>query len=82
MSTLGNFFKVTTFGESHCKSVGVTIESPPPNFFINLDKIQSQLNRRRPGQSSITTPRDEKRDFSEMHPISQYGHPFTEDRNS
>lgn len=60
MSTFGNFFKVTTFGESHCKSVGVTIESPPPNFFIKLDKIQSQLNRRRPGQSSITTPRDEK----------------------
>lgn len=59
MSTFGNYYKVTTFGESHCHSVGVTINSPPPNFKLDLDKIQFQLNRRRPGQSAITTPRDE-----------------------
>ncbi len=59
MSTFGNFFKFSTFGESHCKSVGVTINSPPPNFDLDLDKIQKQLSRRRPGQSAITTPRDE-----------------------
>lgn len=59
MSTLGNYYKVTTFGESHCMSVGVTINTPPSNFKLDLNKIQSQLNRRRPGQSYITTPRDE-----------------------
>ena len=59
MSTFGNYYKITTFGESHCKSVGVTINSPPPNFELNLEKIQKQLSRRRPGQSAITTPRDE-----------------------
>lgn len=59
MSTLGNYYKITTFGESHCHSVGVTINSPPPNLKLDLEKVQNQLNRRRPGQSSITTPRDE-----------------------
>jgi len=59
MSTIGNYYKVTTFGESHCMSVGVTINTPPPNFKLDLDKIQLQLNRRRPGQSAITTPRNE-----------------------
>lgn len=60
MSTFGNYFKVNTFGESHCTSVGVTIDSPPPNLKLDIDLIQKQLNRRRPGQSIITTPRDEK----------------------
>ena len=59
MSTFGNYYKITTFGESHSHSVGVTINSPPPNFKLDIDKIQNQLNRRRPGQSAITTPRDE-----------------------
>jgi chorismate synthase len=59
MSTFGNYYKITTFGESHCNSVGVTITSPPPNINLDIDKIQKQLSRRRPGQSSITTPRDE-----------------------
>lgn len=59
MSIFGNFFKFSTFGESHCHSVGVTINTPPPNFELDLDKVQQQLSRRRPGQSSITTPRDE-----------------------
>jgi chorismate synthase len=60
MSTFGNYFKFTTFGESHCHSVGVTINSPPSNFKLNINKIQNQLTRRRPGQSSITTPRNEE----------------------
>ena len=59
MSIFGNYFKFSTFGESHCHSVGVTINTPPPNFELDLDKVQQQLSRRRPGQSSITTPRDE-----------------------
>ena len=60
MSTFGNYFKFTTFGESHCHSVGVTINNPPSNFKLDLNKIQNQLTRRRPGQSSITTPRNEE----------------------
>ncbi len=45
MSTLGNYYKITTFGKSHCHSVGVTINSPPPNFKLDLEKVQNQLNR-------------------------------------
>lgn len=59
MSSFGRYFKVTTFGESHCPSVGVVIDAPPSNFRLDLDKIQTQLSRRRPGQSDITTPRNE-----------------------
>lgn len=59
MSTFGNIFKITTFGESHSKAVGVVIDNFPPNFEIDFDSIQHQLNRRKPGQSNITTPRSE-----------------------
>ena len=60
MSSINKIFKVTTFGESHCDSVGVVIDGCPPNLHINEDDIQPQLNRRRPGQSSISTPRNEE----------------------
>ncbi|KAG9256180.1 chorismate synthase [Emericellopsis atlantica] len=60
MSSFGHIFKVTTAGESHGKSVSVIIENCPPNLPLVEEDIQPQLNRRRPGQSSITTPRDEK----------------------
>ena len=60
MSTFGRVFRITTFGESHCLAVGVTIENCPPNFILNLEDIQKQLNRRRPGQSKISTPRNEE----------------------
>ena len=59
MSTFGRIFKTTTFGESHCAGVGCVIEGVPPRMRLSIDDIQPQLNRRRPGQSSITTPRDE-----------------------
>lgn len=59
MSSFGNLFKINTFGESHSKSVGVIIDSPLPNIQLDIEKIQKQLNRRRPGQSHITTPRNE-----------------------
>jgi len=59
MNSFGNLFKINTFGESHSKSVGVIIDSPLPNIKLNIEKIQTQLNRRRPGQSHITTPRNE-----------------------
>ncbi|RDA83596.1 hypothetical protein CP532_2856 [Ophiocordyceps camponoti-leonardi (nom. inval.)] len=60
MSSFGHFFRVTTAGESHGKSVSCIIENCPPGLNLSESDIQPQLNRRRPGQSSITTPRDEK----------------------
>merc|ERR1711920_557465 len=60
MSTFGKLFRVTTFGESHCKGVGAIVDGVPPNMALTEDDIQPQLTRRRPGQSSLTTPRDEK----------------------
>jgi chorismate synthase len=64
MSTFGNIFKITTFGESHSKAVGVVVDNFPSNFEINFDDIQKQLNRRKPGQSDITTPRKENDIFT------------------
>ncbi|KAF4589888.1 chorismate synthase [Ophiocordyceps camponoti-floridani] len=60
MSTFGRFFLVHTAGESHGKSMGCIIENCPPGLTLSESDIQPQLNRRRPGQSAITTPRDEK----------------------
>ncbi|KAH6679942.1 chorismate synthase [Plectosphaerella plurivora] len=60
MSTFGQYYKVTTFGESHGKSVGVIIDGVPPGMALTESDIQPQLTRRRPGQSAITTPRNEK----------------------
>lgn len=58
-STFGTLFNVTTFGESHGKAVGAVIDGCPANLQLTEADIQPQLNRRRPGQSAITTPRDE-----------------------
>lgn len=60
MSSFGRIFRITTFGESHGTSVGCVIDGVPPNLPLCADDIQIQLNRRRPGQSSITTKRNEK----------------------
>nr|CCA16405.1 unnamed protein product [Albugo laibachii Nc14] len=60
MSTFGRLFRVTTFGESHCKGVGCIVDGVPPCLSLTEEDIQPQLTRRRPGQSTITTPRDEK----------------------
>lgn len=59
MNTLGASFKVTTFGESHGNCIGVVIDGCPAGLRINIDDIQKELNRRRPGQSSVTTSRNE-----------------------
>jgi len=59
-STFGRVFRVTTFGESHCKGVGTIVDGCPPGMALSESDIQSQLDRRRPGQSSISTKRDEK----------------------
>ncbi|KAG1725564.1 chorismate synthase [Suillus paluster] len=60
MSTFGTLFRVTTYGESHCASVGAIIDGCPPGLELSAQDIQVQLSRRRPGQSNLTTPRDEK----------------------
>lgn len=59
MNTFGHLFRVTTFGESHGGGVGVTIDGCPPKLEISEAEIQKELDRRRPGQSKITTPRRE-----------------------
>ncbi|KAK0613289.1 chorismate synthase [Immersiella caudata] len=60
MSTFGSYFRVTTGGESHAAAVSVLIDSPVPGMALTEADIQPQLTRRRPGQSALTTPRDEK----------------------
>lgn len=59
-STFGTLFRVTTFGESHGKAVGAIIDGCPARLALSEEDIQPQLDRRRPGQSALTTPRDEK----------------------
>jgi len=59
MSTFGTLFRVTTFGESHCKGVGAIVDGCPPGLALTEADIQPQLTRRRPGQSRLTTPRSE-----------------------
>ncbi len=58
-STFGHLFKVSTFGESHGGGVGVILDGCPPRLELDLQKIQAELDRRKPGQSKITTPRKE-----------------------
>ena len=59
-SNLGTLFKISTFGESHCKAVGVVIDGCPSGIQLTEKDIQPQLSRRRPGQSKLTTDRSEK----------------------
>ena len=60
MSSFGRLFRITTFGESHCKAVGVIVENMPPRIPLSESDLIPQLQRRRPGQSKINTERDEK----------------------
>jgi chorismate synthase len=58
-NSFGQLFRITTWGESHGGGVGVVIDGCPPRIALNEEDIQGELDRRRPGQSSITTTRDE-----------------------
>lgn len=58
-NTFGQLFRITTFGESHGGAVGVVIDGCPPGIEITEEEIQKELDRRKPGQSKITTPRKE-----------------------
>ena len=59
MNTFGQIFRLTTFGESHGAAIGGVVDGMPAGVEIDIDFIQQELNRRRPGQSSITTSRKE-----------------------
>jgi len=59
-NTFGKLFKLTSFGESHGKGIGGIIEGVPPGLEMDVEFIQKELARRRPGQSDISSPRDEK----------------------
>ncbi|MBO7554130.1 MAG: chorismate synthase [Bacteroidaceae bacterium] len=58
-NTFGNIFRLTSFGESHGKGIGGVIDGFPAGIKIDFDYIQAELNRRKPGQSSLTTARQE-----------------------
>ncbi len=58
-NTFGSFFRITSFGESHGVALGVVIDNCPPGVDLCEADIQKELDRRKPGQSAITTPRKE-----------------------
>ncbi|KAH7408060.1 chorismate synthase [Cadophora sp. MPI-SDFR-AT-0126] len=72
MSTFGQYFKVTTYGESHCRSVGCIVDGVPPGMQLTEEDIQPQMTRRRPGQSALTTPRNEM-DVVEIQSGTEFG---------
>ncbi|MCA8961657.1 MAG: chorismate synthase, partial [Planctomycetes bacterium] len=59
-NSFGEIFRITTFGESHGEAIGVVIDGCPAGVALAAADVQTELDRRRPGQSGITTPRDEK----------------------
>ncbi|VVM06215.1 partial chorismate synthase, partial [Methylacidimicrobium tartarophylax] len=58
-NTFGHLFRITTWGESHGGGVGVVVDGCPPRLPLSEEEIQRELNRRRPGQSRLTTQRKE-----------------------
>ena len=58
-SSFGTIFRITTWGESHGPSIGVVVDGCPAGLSLSEEDIQMQLNRRRPGQSRYSTPRNE-----------------------
>ena len=61
MNTFGNIFRLTSFGESHGAGIGGVIDGMPAGIKVDMEFIQSELDRRKPGQSRLVTPRKEKR---------------------
>ena len=59
-NTFGNIFKLTTFGESHGPAIGGIIDGCPAGLKIDLDAIEKEMQRRKPGQSAIVTQRKEE----------------------
>jgi chorismate synthase len=78
--SIGKIFKVTSFGESHGKAIGVVIDGVPARIEIDYQFIQYQLSRRRPGQSNLTTSRNESDEFEIISGVFENkstGHPIT-----
>ena len=59
MNTFGELFRVTTFGESHGPALGAVIDGCPAGVSLTRAQVQAALDRRRPGQSNVTTARNE-----------------------
>ncbi|MCB0737543.1 MAG: chorismate synthase [Bacteroidetes bacterium] len=79
-NTFGQAFRITTFGESHGPAIGVVIDGCPPNLPIDIAKVQAELDRRKPGQSAITTPRTESDQVEILSGVFEglsTGHPIT-----
>ncbi|MEM3857663.1 MAG: chorismate synthase, partial [Thermoprotei archaeon] len=58
--TLGKMFRLTVFGESHGKGVGVVVDGCPPGLMLDLEELQKDMDRRRPGQSMVVSLRKEE----------------------
>jgi len=72
-NTFGRVFRISTWGESHGGGVGVVLDGCPPRLPITREEIQQDLDRRRPGQSRITTPRNEEDSVEIMSGLSPDG---------
>ena len=72
-SSFGHLFRITTWGESHGGGVGVVIDGCPPRIPISVDYIQHELDRRRPGQSKITTQRKESDSIQILSGVNEEG---------
>ena len=68
-NSFGNIFKISTFGESHGNALGVVIDGMLPNILFDFNLVQSDLNKRKPGQSKITTERKEDESFEVLSGI-------------
>ena len=68
-NVIGSNFVIIPFGESHGKCIGVVIDGCPAGLKLNLNQIQEDLDRRRPGQSAISTPRLESDKFEVLSGI-------------
>ena len=70
-NSIGVIFKVTSFGESHGPYIGVVVDGCPAGLMLDVQNIQEELNRRRPGQSDISTSRKEKDKFEILSGVFQ-----------
>ena len=79
-NSLGNIFRITSFGESHGSHVGVIIDGCPPNIDLDYNHIQDLLDKRKPGQTAISTERKEEDLFEIISGVFENkttGHPIT-----
>ncbi len=72
-SSFGQLFRISTWGESHGGGIGVVVDGCPPRVKLSAADIQPDLDRRRPGQSKIVTPRKESDTIQIMSGISEKG---------